>query len=137
MPGHIPAIALDRQPSRSSRLVDRHPVAENLVTHRHDWGETQVLSLSGGHRVERITVHAGSTMPTHYHHHRSEHWTIMKGEAEVMLGDDVLVVSPDDSLYVPAGVVHGVKAGADGIVELVAVHFGDTVSDDDDMITAA
>jgi mannose-6-phosphate isomerase-like protein (cupin superfamily) len=74
-------------------------------------------------------------MPTHYHHHRSEHWTIMNGEAEVMLGDDVLVVSPDDSLYVPAGVVHGVKAGADGIVELVAVHFGDTVSDDDDMIS--
>jgi mannose-6-phosphate isomerase-like protein (cupin superfamily) len=137
MPGHIPAIALDQQPSRSSRLVDRHPVAEKLVTHRHDWGETQVLSLSGGHRVERITVHAGGTMPTHYHHHRSEHWTIMKGEAEVMLGDDVLVVSPDDSLYVPAGVVHGVKAGADGILELVAVHFGDTVSDDDDMITAA
>lgn len=61
----------------------------------------------------------------------------MKGEAEVMLGDDVLVVSPDDSLYVPAGVVHGVKAGAHEIVELVAVHFGDTVSDDDDMISAA
>jgi quercetin dioxygenase-like cupin family protein len=49
----------------------------------------------------------------------------------------VLVVSPDDSLYVPAGVVHGVKAGAHEIVELVAVHFGDTVSDDDDMISAA
>jgi mannose-6-phosphate isomerase-like protein (cupin superfamily) len=137
MPGHIPAIALKREPSQASRLVDRHPGADALVSTRHDWGETQVLSLSGGHRVERITVRAGDVMPAHYHHHRSEHWTVMNGEAEVMLGDDVLVVSPDDSLYVPAGVVHGVKAGAGACVELVAVHFGDTVSDDDDMISAA
>jgi len=79
-------------------------------------------------------VKRGKELPAHYHQHRSEHWTIVEGEAEVLLGDDVLIVAPDDSLYIPAGTVHGLKPAADGSVKVVVVHFGDTVSDADDMV---
>ena len=134
MAGHVPAIPLERLPQVSSRLVDRHPSIEPQSVNVHTWGETRVLSHSGGHRVERISVKAGKSMPLHYHNHRSEHWTVLEGEGEVTLGDDVLIVSPDDSLYVPAGAVHGVKAGAGGTLVFVAVHFGDTVDDAEDFI---
>lgn len=141
MAGIVPVVPLARLAPKphSSRLADYHPAprgeAERLCL-QHDWGSVSVLSGGGGHRVERIEVKAGQCMPAHYHRHRSEHWTLVSGEAEVMLGDDVLIASPDDSLYIPAGVVHGLKAGPGSDVALVAVHFGDIVSDDDDMTIA-
>ena len=136
MPGSVPAIPLARAPRTSSRLVDRHPAFDAEICERHAWGHSEVLSASGGHRVERITVQAGKTMPAHLHEHRSEHWTVLNGEGEVVLDGDVLIVSPDDSLYVPAGSVHGLKAGKGSDVVFVAVLFGDTVCDADDRIEA-
>lgn len=141
MAGIVPVVPLARLAHRpfSARLADYHPAprgeAERLCL-QHGWGSVCVLSQGGGHRVERIEVKAGQSMPAHFHRHRSEHWTVVSGEAEVMLGDDVLIASPDDSLYIPAGVAHGLKAGEGSDVALVAVHFGDVVSDDDDMTIA-
>jgi len=138
MAGIVPVVPLARLAPKphSSRLADYHPAPRNGakdVCLQHGWGSVSVLSGGGGHRVERIEVKAGQSMPPHYHRHRSEHWTVVSGEAEVMLGDDVLIASPDDSLYIPAGVVHGIKAGFASDVVLVAVHFGDVVSDDDEL----
>lgn len=134
MPGSVPAISLARERSQATRLADRHVPFQPAAPARHAWGEAHVLSESDGHRVERIEVRAGKTMPAHLHNHRSEHWTVLEGEAEVVLGDDVLIVSPDDSLYVPAGTTHGVTADARSKLVFVAVHFGDAVCDAEDHI---
>ena len=142
MAGIVPVVPLARlepKQHQAARLVDHHPCVEEFseqVRQSHRWGDVCVLSHGGGHRVERIEVRAGQSMPGHFHNHRSEHWTIVSGEAEVMLGDDVLIATADDSLYIPAGTVHGLKAGTSGDVSLVAVHFGDRVSDDEDMFIA-
>lgn len=136
MAGIVPEIPIKQKPDAVSRLVDHHPDTANSKPKRHGWGSIEVLSCSGGHRIERIAVKRGKELPAHYHRHRSEHWTIVEGEAEVQLGDDVLIVSPDDSLYIPAGTVHGLKTAGDSPVKVVAVHFGDTVSDTDDMFNA-
>lgn len=141
MAGIVPAVPLARpQPGHAARLVDHHPASSasgNGSLHRFCWGSVEVLSCSGGHRVERIEVKTGQSMPLHYHHHRSEHWTIVSGEAEISLGDDVMIAAAEDSLYIPAGSVHGLKAGSCEPVTLVAVHFGDRVSDDEDLFPAA
>lgn len=136
MPGIVPEIPITQKPDAVSRLVDHHPDKGNSKPRRHGWGNVEVLSCSGGHRIERITVKPGKELPAHYHQQRSEHWTIIEGEGEVLLGDDVLIVAPDDSLYIPAGIVHGLQTAADQSVKLVAVHFGDIVSDSDDLFDA-
>ena len=136
MTGIVPEIPIAQKRDSVSRLIDHHPETTNSTPRRHAWGNVEVLSCSGGHRIERIAVKRGREMPAHYHQHRSEHWTVVEGEAEVLLGDDVLIVAPDDSLYIPAGTVHGLKTAGDGAVQIVAVHFGDTVSDSDDMFNA-
>jgi len=136
MPGIVPEIPIKQNPDTVSRLVDHHPDTKSSKPKRHKWGNVEVLSCSGGHRIERITVKRGKELPAHYHQHRSEHWMIVEGEAEVLLGDDVLIVAPDDSLYIPAGTVHGLKTAGEQAVKLVAVHFGDTVSDSDDLFDA-
>jgi mannose-1-phosphate guanylyltransferase/mannose-6-phosphate isomerase len=136
MPGIVPEIPIVQKPDAVSRLVDHHPDTKAAKPKRHKWGTVEVLSCSGGHRIERIVVKRDKDLPAHFHQHRSEHWTVVEGEAEVLLGDDVLIVAPDDSLYIPAGTVHGLKAASNLAVKLVAVHFGDTVSDSDDLFTA-
>jgi len=136
MAGIVPEIPVTQKSDTVSRLVDHHPDTANTKPKHHGWGNVEVLSSSGGHRIERIAVKRGKELPAHYHQHRSEHWTIVEGEAEVLLGDDVLIVAPDDSLYIPAGTVHGLKTAGDRAVKIVAVHFGDTVSDSDDMFNA-
>ncbi|MEM9471278.1 MAG: phosphomannose isomerase type II C-terminal cupin domain [Pseudomonadota bacterium] len=136
MSGIVPEIPFKPRPDSVSRLVDHHPDEAKSKPRRHKWGSVEVLSCSGGHRIERISVKCGKQLPAHYHEHRSEHWTVVAGDAEVLLGDDVLIVAPDDSLYIPAGTVHGLKTVGDSVVQVVAVHFGDTVSDADDMFKA-
>jgi mannose-6-phosphate isomerase-like protein (cupin superfamily) len=136
MTGIVPEIPLKQKLESVSRLIDHHPDTVTSKPKRHRWGSVEVLSCSGGHRIERVSVKRGKELPAHYHQHRSEHWTVVEGEAEVLLGDDVLIVAPDDSLYIPAGTVHGLKTAGDSDVRFVAVHFGDTVSDADDMVKA-
>ena len=136
MTGIVPAIPFKQKSDAVSRLVDHHPDTATAKPKRQGWGSVEVLSCSGGHRIERVIVKHGKSLPAHYHQHRSEHWTIVEGTAEVQLGDDVVIVAPDDSLYIPAGTVHGLKTAGDSAVKIVAVHFGDTVSDADDMFDA-
>jgi mannose-6-phosphate isomerase-like protein (cupin superfamily) len=136
MPGIVPAIPLALDPKPGSRLVDHFPEDAAAQPRHHNWGSVETLSCSGGHRIERIVIKAGKELPAHYHKFRSEHWTVVEGEAEAMLGDDVLIVSPDHSLYIPAGVVHGARASNVAAVKMVAVHYGETVSDADDMFAA-
>lgn len=137
MSGIVPAIALAREPEVAPRLVDHYPEPAATNLRKYPWGTVEVLSLSGGHRVERICVKPGKDLPLHYHKYRSEHWTVVEGEGEVAIGDDVLLVASDDSLYIPAGVTHGLRAIDEQQIKIVAVHFGDTVSDIDDMFVAS
>lgn len=136
MPGIVPAIALAREPDAAPRLVDHYPEAASARARKFAWGTVEVLSLSGGHRVERICVKRGKALPLHYHKFRSEHWTVVEGEGEVVVGDDVLLVASDDSLYIPADVAHSLRPVDGQSIRIVAVHFGDTVSDADDMYEA-
>ncbi len=137
MPGIVPAIPRACAPDPAARLVDHYPDDTSSAHKRYSWGSIEVLSSSAGHRIERIAVNKGKSLPAHFHKHRSEHWTVVDGEAEVLLGDDVLIVAPDDSLYVPVGIVHAIKPAEGMMVKIIAVHFGDVVSDSDDMFDAA
>jgi mannose-6-phosphate isomerase-like protein (cupin superfamily) len=65
---------------------------------------------------------------------RSEHWTVVDGEAEILLGEDVLIATADDSVYIPAGTLHALKPAGEAPAKVIAVHFGDVVNDAEDMV---
>ena len=56
-------------------------------TENRPWGSFTVLDEGDGFKVKRIAVHPGQKLSLQYHHHRSEHWTVVQGEATVTLGD--------------------------------------------------
>src|SRR6185295_6104701 len=70
------------------------------------WGYYQDVDLAERFRVKRIVVKPGSKLSLQKHFHRSEHWVVVKGTAEVTLGTDERSVHENESIYIPIGSVH-------------------------------
>jgi mannose-6-phosphate isomerase-like protein (cupin superfamily) len=88
---------------RCGRTIRR---ASAAVEHRRiyrPWGYYQDVDISERYRVKRIVVKPGSKLSLQKHFHRSEHWVVVKGTAEVTVGDDVRILHENESTYIPIG----------------------------------
>lgn len=107
----------------------RQAMASNAV-HR-PWGSFESVMCGEGYQVKRIVVVPGKKLSLQYHHHRSEHWTVVSGEARVTVGDDIVVLAPDESVYIPLGAVHRLENAGDEDIVLIEVQCGDYLGEDD------
>jgi mannose-1-phosphate guanylyltransferase/mannose-6-phosphate isomerase len=101
-----------------------HPAA---VEHRRiyrPWGYYQDIDIAARYRVKRIVVKPGSTLSLQKHFHRSEHWVVVKGTAEVTVGSEVRIVHENESLYIPIGSVHRLANPGKIPLELIEVQVG-------------
>lgn len=107
---------------------------EEAVMHRkvhRPWGSYEGLHWGVRHQVKHIVVSPGEQLSLQYHHHRSEHWTIVSGTAEVTLDDEVLALSPNDSIYIPLGAIHRIFNPGKVPVHLIEVQVGEYLGEDD------
>ena len=90
-----------------------------------------VLEEGPRFKIKRIVVKPGSELSLQMHHHRSEHWIIVSGTAEVVNNDDRYLVHTNQSTYIPAG--HRHRLGNPGIVDLVMIEVqsGEYLGEDD------
>lgn len=110
---------------KGSELVNFHP-----TVHR-PWGTYTVLEDSAGYKIKRIEVKPGASLSLQMHHHRSEHWIVVSGTAEVTNGDQVFLVRKNESTYIPAGNRHRlVNPGVMNLV-MIEVQSGDYLEEDD------
>jgi len=110
---------------QGSELVNVHPTA-----HR-PWGTYTVLEDSNGYKIKRIEVKPGGKLSLQMHHHRSEHWIVVSGTAEVTNGENVFLVRKNESTYIPAGNRHRlVNPGVLNLV-MIEVQSGDYLEEDD------
>jgi mannose-1-phosphate guanylyltransferase / mannose-6-phosphate isomerase len=110
-----------------------HPSA---IEHRRiyrPWGYYQDVDIAPRYRVKRIVVKPGSKLSLQKHYHRSEHWVVVKGAAEVTLGTDVRAVHENESIYIPIGSVHRLANPGKIPLELIEVQVGSYVGEDDIM----
>jgi mannose-1-phosphate guanylyltransferase / mannose-6-phosphate isomerase len=104
------------------------------VEHRRiyrPWGYYQDVDAAPRYRVKRIVVKPGSKLSLQKHFHRSEHWVVVKGTAEITLGDDVRTVHENESLYIPIGSIHRLANPGKIPLELIEVQVGSYLGDDD------
>jgi mannose-1-phosphate guanylyltransferase/mannose-6-phosphate isomerase len=99
--------------------------------HYRPWGWYQSIDTGPAHQVKRIVVSPGQRLSLQKHRHRSEHWTIVEGVAEVTIDDKVLTVHPNESVYIPLGAVHRAANPGKMPVTLVEVQCGDYLGEDD------
>lgn len=95
------------------------------------WGNYERLDVGEGYQVKRIVVLPGGVLSLQKHRHRAEHWVVVRGEAEVTIGDEVRALLPGQSVYVPLGAVHRLANRGDKPVVLIEVQTGDYLGEDD------
>jgi len=103
---------------------------EHLRVHR-PWGAYQSIDAGERHQVKRITVKAGGRLSLQKHHHRSEHWIVVRGTAKVVVDDVVKTIHENESIYIPIGAVHRLENPGKIMLELIEVQTGSYLGEDD------
>ncbi|WP_263147301.1 mannose-1-phosphate guanylyltransferase/mannose-6-phosphate isomerase [Pseudomonas sp. RIT-PI-AD] len=95
------------------------------------WGTYTVLEEGNGFKIKRIVVRPGASLSLQMHHHRSEHWVVVRGMARVVNGERDLYVNVNESTYIPAG--HRHRLENPGLLELVMIEVqsGEYLGEDD------
>lgn len=114
----------------SLNLESREEADKHKKVHR-PWGTYEGLDLGPSHQVKHIVVYPGEKLSLQYHHHRSEHWVVVAGTAEVTVDDTVQQLSANQSVYIPVGAVHRLHNPGSEPVHLIEVQVGDYLGEDD------
>ncbi|MEI6756367.1 MAG: mannose-1-phosphate guanylyltransferase/mannose-6-phosphate isomerase [Chlorobium sp.] len=128
--------------SSKERVQDVKELVETLkkggrdeaLTHRkvyRPWGSYETVDFSERFKVKRITVNPGAALSLQKHNHRAEHWVVVRGTAIVTNGDKKIILSEDQSTYIPVGVFHRLENTGKTPLELIEVQSGSYLGEDD------
>ena len=95
------------------------------------WGSYEGVDAGPRHQVKRIVVKPGEKLSLQMHHHRAEHWIVVKGTAKVTCGDKTLMLTEDQSTYIPLGTTHRLENPGKIPLELIEVQTGSYLGEDD------
>ena len=115
-----------------ARLVrDRRDEADALPTVHRPWGSFK--SLHNGHRVQvkHILVKPGGKLSLQMHHHRAEHWVVVQGTAKIVRGEEEMILTEDQSTYIPLGTAHRLENPGKIPLHLIEVQSGSYLGEDD------
>ena len=104
------------------------------VTHRkvaRPWGWYDSIDRGDRFQVKRIGVKPGAALSLQKHHHRAEHWIVVKGTAEVTVGDKTFLLAENESTYIPIGQVHRLHNPGKMELEMIEVQSGSYLGEDD------
>ncbi|VVB88986.1 2-C-methyl-D-erythritol 4-phosphate cytidylyltransferase [uncultured archaeon] len=95
------------------------------------WGTYTILESSERHKIKNIMVIPGMRLSLQLHHHRSEHWVVVKGMAQVQVDGEEFFLSPVESTFIKGGVKHRLSNPGKIPLEIIEVQLGDSVDEDD------
>ncbi|NDD73081.1 MAG: cupin domain-containing protein, partial [Actinobacteria bacterium] len=95
------------------------------------WGSYDSIDNGERFQVKRIVVNPGASLSLQKHHHRAEHWIVVKGTAEVTKGEEVFLVGENQSTYIPLGTVHRLVNPGKIPLEMIEVQSGSYLGEDD------
>jgi mannose-1-phosphate guanylyltransferase/mannose-6-phosphate isomerase len=130
-------LVADRAQSQNVKMIvsrlgreQRGEQALHRKVHR-PWGWYDSIDMGGRFQVKRIQVKPGASLSLQKHHHRAEHWVVVSGTAEVTNGDQVLVLTENQSTYIPVGTVHRLANPGKLPLEIIEVQSGSYLGEDD------
>jgi mannose-1-phosphate guanylyltransferase/mannose-6-phosphate isomerase len=103
---------------------------EHLKVHR-PWGSYQAIDRGARFQVKRIVVKPRGRLSLQMHHHRAEHWIVVRGTARVTVGEEVKTVHENESTYIPIGAKHRLENPGKIDLELIEVQTGSYLGEDD------
>jgi mannose-1-phosphate guanylyltransferase/mannose-6-phosphate isomerase len=95
------------------------------------WGWYDSIDMGPRFQVKRIMVKPGAALSLQMHHHRAEHWIVVQGTAEVTCGDRKLILTENQSTYIPLGETHRLANPGKLPLEIIEVQSGSYLGEDD------
>jgi mannose-1-phosphate guanylyltransferase/mannose-6-phosphate isomerase len=118
------------------QLVEKVKIAapqlaeDHLRVHR-PWGSYQSLDRGDRYQVKRIVVKPAGRLSLQLHHHRAEHWVVVRGTARVVVGQETKIIHENESIYIPIGSQHRLENPGKIDLELIEVQTGSYLGEDD------
>ncbi len=109
---------------------DRYEALSHRTVYR-PWGHYDSIVEEERFQVKRISVKPGGKLSLQMHHHRSEHWVVVKGTARVTNGDQNLLLAENESTYIPIGTRHRLENPGTIFLEVIEVQSGSHLGEDD------
>ncbi len=118
------------------KIVDRLKAQNRTEVKLHrkvyrPWGAYDSIDFGERFQVKRITVKSGAKLSLQMHYHRAEHWIVVKGTALITNGDQEILLTENQSTYIPIGVVHRLENPGKFDLELIEVQSGGYLGEDD------
>lgn len=107
---------------------------EEHIAHRRvyrPWGHYESIDRGERFQAKRITVNPGAALSLQMHHHRAEHWVVVKGRARVTRDDEVFELTENQSTYIPIGTKHRLENSGAEPLEMIEVQSGSYLGEDD------
>lgn len=111
--------------------VKGHDAYKTHLTVSRPWGTYTVLEEGPNFKIKRIEVKPHNSLSLQYHHHRSEHWVVVKGQATVFNNEKEIILNENESTFIPAGNKHKLTNHTDDIVTIIEVQTGSYLGEDD------
>ncbi len=113
----------------------RKEVDEHITTYRF-WGSYTILEEGKNYKIKRLTINPWETLSLQMHHHRSEHWVVVKGTAEIVCeskNDNIKpqLLTVNQSVYIPTTYVHRLSNPGKEVLEIIEVQVGTYLEEDD------
>lgn len=118
------------------KIVDRLKKAGRSEGQAHrkvfrPWGWYDSIDHGDRFQVKRIVVKPGAALSLQMHHHRAEHWIVVSGTAKVTVGDKIVLLSENESTYIPLGTTHRLENPGKLALEMIEVQSGSYLGEDD------
>jgi len=130
-------LAASRERSQDvKRIVERlklsnRPEADVHTKVYRPWGTYQSVDAGARFQVKRLIVKPGAKLSAQMHHHRAEHWVVVHGTAKVLRGEETVLLSENQSIYIPIGTVHRLENPGKVPLHLIEVQSGSYLGEDD------
>jgi mannose-1-phosphate guanylyltransferase/mannose-6-phosphate isomerase len=95
------------------------------------WGSYQVLEEGTHYTVKKLIVNSGGKLSLQNHQHRSEHWIIVEGEAEVTINDEIKILKENETIFIPQESKHRLANKAAKKLTIIELWYGDILDEND------
>ncbi len=102
----------------------------NSITEK-PWGSFEILKSGKKFLVKKIFVKPGGVLSLQSHEHRSEHWIVAEGEAEVTIDKKVINLKENENIFIPKGAIHRMANRKDRDLVIIEMWYGDNLDEND------
>ena len=95
------------------------------------WGSFEILETGQKYTVKKITVIPGGSLSLQSHEHRSEHWIIAEGEAEITIGDKISKLKENENTFIPKGAIHRIANKSATNLIIIEMWYGEKLDETD------